>query len=437
MEFFPSWPLNITPLVVFGLMLIIGAIGGYTAHRSSWIPSITGFMVVGFICGPSGIGLLGEETITGSRILVDIALALILYRLGLSLDIRLLSRSPGLLFTSLLESGATFILVFYVLSFFNMPVALAALLAAITVSSSPAVLLHVAHEVGAKGEVTESAKTLVALNNLISFFAFSVILSTLHFSSGSDWATIILQPLYGLVGSLIMGLVFAYGLHTVALKVRQAPQYKLALVIGTIMAAIGLAQELKLSTLFVPLVIGVVIKSMERESVVSDIEFGAAFELFFIVLFVFAGAGLHIQELIEFAPAVFALVLARSLAKVFGVASISVMLGKPPKTGLSSGMLLVPMAGLAIGLVLTSSSLFPQYATTIAAIVLGAVTVFETIGPPIAAFAFRVAGEASDMGPPPRNGNGAMAQPQNGKANTAPSNDMARADAPQEERRPS
>lgn len=90
MEFFPSWPLNITPLVVFGLMLIIGAIGGYTAHRSSWIPSITGFMVVGFIFGPSGIGLLSQETITGSRILVDIALALILYRLGLSLDIRLL-----------------------------------------------------------------------------------------------------------------------------------------------------------------------------------------------------------------------------------------------------------------------------------------------------------------------------------------------------------
>lgn len=437
MDFFPSWPLNITPLVAFGLMLIIGAMGGYTAHRSSWIPSITGFMVVGFIFGPSGIGLLSQETITGSRILIDIALALILYRLGLSLDIRLLLRSPGLLMTSLLESVATFVLVFYVLSFFNMQAALAALLAAITVSSSPAVLLHVANEVGAKGEVTESAKTLVALNNLISFFAFSVILATLHFSSGSDWATIILQPMYGLVGSLIMGVVFAYALHTVALKVRKAPQYKLALVIGTIMAAIGLAQELKLSTLFVPLVIGVVIKSVERETVISDIEFGAAFELFFIVLFVFAGAGLHIQELIEFAPAVFALVLARSLAKVLGVTAISMVLKKPFQTGLSSGMLLVPMAGLAIGLVLTSSSLFPQHAATIAAIVLGAVTVFETIGPPIAAFAFRIAGEASDMGTPPRSGNSEMAHPQDGEVNTVPSSNMAGADAPQEEHRPS
>jgi len=395
MDYFPTWPLDITPLIAFGLMLIIGALGGYTAHRFSWIPSITGFMVVGFICGPSGIGLLSQETIVGSRILIDIALALILYRLGLSLDIRILRQSPGLLFTSLLESCATFGLVFYVLFLFGIPVTLAALLAAITVSSSPAVLLHVAHEVGAKGVVTESAKTLVALNNLISFFAFSVILSTMHYSAGSDWATIILQPLYGLLGSLLLGFVLAYGLHTVAIKTHQASQYKLALVIGTIMAAIGLAQELKLSTLFVPLVIGIVIKSMERETVISDIEFGAAFELFFIVLFVFAGAGLHLRELIEFAPAVLALVLVRSLAKVLGVTAVSALLKKPFREGVSSGLLLVPMAGLAIGLVLTSSSLFPQHATTIAAIVLGAVTVFETIGPPISAYAFRFAGESN------------------------------------------
>ena len=52
------------------------------------------------------------------------------------------------------------------------------------------------------------------------------------------------------------------------------------------------------------------------------------------------------------------------------------------------------MAGLAIGLVQTSSGLFPAQAPTIAAIILGAVTVFETLGPPIAAFAFRFAGEA-------------------------------------------
>ena len=44
---------------------------------------------------------------------------------------------------------------------------------------------------------------------------------------------------------------------------------------------------------------------------------------------------------------------------------------------------------------LASGNLFPQYASTIAAVVLGAVTVFETIGPPISSYAFRLSGETA------------------------------------------
>lgn len=397
MNYLPNLPIDITPLMAFGLMLIIGAVGGYVAHRLSWLPSITGFLLVGFLCGPSVIGLLGQETIAKSQIFINIALALILYRLGLSLNIRSLWQSPSLIATSLVESSATFGLVFCMLYLFDMPIPVAVLVAAITISSSPAVLLHVAHEVGAKGIVTESTKTLVALNNLISFVAFSASLPALHYSTGSDWMTIILQPLYQLTGSLLLGCALAFGLHIIAVRTQQASQYKLALVIGTIIVAVGLAQQLKLSMLFAPLVIGVVIKNLERETVVSGLDFGAPFELFFIVLFVFAGAGLHLDALIEFAPVVLVLVLARSLAKMLGATAVLSLFKEPVRAGVSSGMLLVPMAGLAIGLAQTSGNLFPQHAPIITAIILGAVAIFETVGPPIAALAFRVAGESGGM----------------------------------------
>jgi hypothetical protein len=65
----------------------------------------------------------------------------------------------------------------------------------------------------------------------------------------------------------------------------------------------------------------------------------------------------------------------------------------PPMQARSVGLLLVPMAGLAIGLVNTTEALVPQSAATVSAIVLAAVAVFETIGPPIAALAFRMSGE--------------------------------------------
>ena len=394
MDYLPTWPLQFTPLLAFGLVLLVGALGGYVAHRISWLPSITGFMLVGFLCGPSVLDLLSAQTIANSRVLIDIALALILFRLGLSLDIKAIRHSPTLIVTSLVESALTFALVFGALQLFNMPLAISVLVAAITVSSSPAVLLHVAHEVKAAGVVTESTKTLVALNNLFSFIAFSAALPLLHYDSGANWTVAVFQPLYQLLGSLLLGLVMGWALHVVSIKTQRAAQYKLALVTGGIMVAIAPANELKLSLLFAPLVMGVVIKTLERKAVTSDIEFDSAFELFFIVLFVFAGAGLHLHELIQFAPAVLALVLARCLAKVLGATVMLRVFGKPLRSGTSSGLLLIPMAGLAIGLVQTSSGLFPEQAPTIAAIILGAVTVFEAMGPPIAAFAFRFAGEA-------------------------------------------
>lgn len=394
MNFLPSLPITITPIIDTGLLLILAAMMGYVAHRLSWLPSITGFLIIGFLSGPSGVGILTAEIMSELHVLIDVALSLILYRLGLSLDLKLICYTPGLLVTSLFESIATFVLVLGALFLSGMPPAIAGLVAAIAISSSPAVLLHVAQEVGAKGPVTESAKTLLALNNFVSFLAFSAILPLLHQENGSDWLTMLFQPLYRLLGSLCLGTLLAFILHKLALVTQKAPQYKLALVIGSLMISIGLAEQLNLSILFVPLVMGVVIKSIERDVIITDLKFGPAFELFFIILFVFTGAGLHLHELMENAPAVFSLVVARVIAKVLGTLMIARLYHKSYETGIAGGLLLIPMAGLAIGLVNTTSNLFPDYAATVSSIVLGAVTLFETMGPPIVAFAFRFAGES-------------------------------------------
>ena len=201
MEFLPSEWLNMSPLLAFGCLLVVGAMGGYLAHLWSWLPSITGFMAVGFLIGPGGLGLLNEEALQQARILIDIALALILYRLGTSLDLRFIRQNLGLLLTSLAEAVLSFTGVFTLLWALQFPPVIAAVIAAILISSSPAVLLHVAHEVGAKGPVTESAKTLVALNNLWSFLAFVLVIPALLLQEHVSFTTVVLQPMYLLVGS--------------------------------------------------------------------------------------------------------------------------------------------------------------------------------------------------------------------------------------------
>ncbi len=394
MDFLPATALTFSPLLAFALLLLVGALGGYLAHLTRWIPSITGFMAVGFLIGPSGLGLLDKQTLLDARILVDIALALILYRLGTSLDLRFIRQHKALVLTSLAEASVTFVACFFVLHTLDFSPVLAALISAILISSSPAVLLHVAHETGAKGPVTETAKTLVALNNCWSFLVFAAVIPALLLDQQVGLTQVILQPLYLLLGSALLGVLIGVLLHFLCLRTQTAVQYKMALVIGSLMLTLALAQQLQLSALFAPLLVGITVRSLERGPLVSELNFGAAFELFFIVLFVFAGAKLQLSALWQFGLVIVCLVAVRSVAKVLMVVLAGTVQRQPVRASAGTGMLLVPMAGLAIGLAQTSSGLSTEHAAVISAVVLGAVTLFETIGPPLAAFAFRFAGEA-------------------------------------------
>lgn len=394
MNFLPNWPIQPSAMFFFGVLLFFGALGGYLAHRVRWIPSITGFMLVGLIAGPQVLQLISVEALERTSVVVDIALALILYRLGLSIDVRELIRDKSLVFVSLIESSATFALVFggLYLGLGLSPIT-SGVVAAIAISSSPAVLIHVAHELNAEGPTTQKAQTLVALNNVLAFVVFAALLPGLYRQHAAPLSTVIGSPLYQFIGSAALGALMGFALHHVAKATRPAPQYQLALIVGAVMMALGLALALNLSTLFVPLVLGVVVRSLERQELIADIEFGTALELFFIALFVYAGANLHLHEMWVYAPAALVVIASRSVAKWGGVALAGYRWGWPKVAYRSAGLMLIPMAGMAIGLAQVAVEHFPQSGGVIASIVFAAVAAFETLGPPIVSRALFWAGE--------------------------------------------
>jgi Kef-type K+ transport system membrane component KefB len=235
---------------------------------------------------------------------------------------------------------------------------------------------------------------LVALNNLFSFLAFSALVPVGHLSRAADLSVALLHPLYQLFGSLLVAIVIAIILVHAARLTRRAPQYRMALIIGAIMLGLGTANALHLSALFLPLALGVVVKTLEGEETLSDVKFGEIFELFFIVLFVYAGAKIQLGELATLGWIAIALVGLRIVAKGLPVFGMARWHGLQTKQAAASGLLLVPMAGLAIGLAQTADTLFALEAVQLNAIVLTTVAILETIGPPIAAWAFKLAGES-------------------------------------------
>lgn len=367
--------------------------------RARWLPSITGFMLFGLAVGPSGFGLLSQTSLAGSRILVDIALGLILFKLGATLHPVKAARNRKLVITSLAEGLATFVVILALMLLIQAPllvaVLVAVLVAAIAVSSSPAVLIHVAEEMHAKGPIVDNAKALVAANNVLSFILFSLALPVALMGQQFSMETAMLLPLYQMAGAVVVAMLVAWLVTTIARLTRLDEQhFRFALVVGAVMLTLGLAQALKVSSLFAGLALGLSCRWFQGRTRLTRVEFGGGGDVFFVILFVFAGASLHLKEVIAYAPVALAFVAARSLAKVGVVYGTAMAFDGKHKPALATGMLLVPMAGLAIGLVQTTIDLMPELGGRVAAIVFGAVAIFETIGPPIAALALRMTGEA-------------------------------------------
>jgi len=249
-DFLPfPWPPSLNPFVLFGVLLLVGLVAGELARRAR-LPTITGFLVIGVLLGPSVTGVLDPMLLAAAKPLTHVALALVLFQIGRLLDVRAMAHDRILLATSFAECAAAFTLVFLALNqVLGMAALPSAVVAAIGVSSSPAVLFVVADELGAKGPLTARAFDLVALNNVVSFLLFTALLPGL-IGDGADGAPgAVLAATWQLTGALLLAWALTHLKLRLARWVGQGEPAQFALALGSIVFALGMATMFELSLL--------------------------------------------------------------------------------------------------------------------------------------------------------------------------------------------
>lgn len=392
--FLPSLPLALNGLALFGLILLAGLAGGCLAGRTRLLPKITGYIVAGWLLGPGVLNLLGKDLLAEARLFVDISLGLILFELGRRLDFAWLRHDRWLLVTGAGESALSFGLMFYVLGPFGIPPLQAAMAAAIGIAVSPAVVMLVAHEMAADGPVTRRLLVLTAMNNVVSLLAFTALLPLVHLSFEAGWLTVLLHPLYRLAGSLLLGGAFCLVTLRLARVVGKQEAGQFILLVGMIVSAVGAAKMLHLSVMLTLLAFGILVRNLDRKRDLMEVEFGYAGQLFFVVLFVVAGASLQ-WETGTLTWAALAMVAARLLGKSVAVMAIGPASGLSLKQTALLGAALTPMAGVALGMAQTVADIYPDFGAQVTAIVVLAVAVLNLAGPVATRLALRAAGEGS------------------------------------------
>ena len=391
--FLPDWPLTLSPLLWIALAVVGAALAGEWVRHNLGLPRITAYPVVGMLVAAlAGDRLVAENNEWLHRGL-DVALAILLFELGSRVDLRWLRNNRWLLVTSLCESLAAFGAVFVLSRYLGLALEPAVLLAAISMATSPAVVMRVVAESNAQGQVSTRLLVLTALNTIYAVVGVHLALGVLHHNYSDDWLLAITHPLYLLGAGLLVGKLLAatiIGLHR-WLKLRD--EYASIVLLGLVLMTISLIEALHLPVTLCMLFAGIVLRNGERRAWVFPQHFGSVGGVLVVMLFLVVGMQIKLEHLLTGGILAFALIAVRSLAKLCGVLLLSRPAGISWRQGLLLGLALSPSAGPVMVAAADIGKFYPELQATLVPVAMSAAAIMELAGPIIVALCLRFSGE--------------------------------------------
>jgi Kef-type K+ transport system membrane component KefB len=394
LSFLPRLPLALSQPILFGALLAAGLLAGEAINRYASLPRITGYALAGVALGPQVSGLLGADALQSLRVLIDLSIGLIVFELGFRLDFAWLKLNRWLFVTAIAESVFSFGAIYAALSYFEFRPLLAASAAAIGTATSPAVVMLVAHELRAEGQITERMLLFTAVNSVFAYFALTLLLPILHFEHAATWQEALLHPLYLLGGSALTGLVACMLMLRLARWLGKREDRQFVLLVAMVVLTVGAARSLNLSVMIALVTLGMLSRNLDYGHVLMPLRFGYGGQLFFVILFVLTGASLQFDALATAGVVVGAFIVVRFLGKALAILLFGYPSGVRPGGAGLLAIALLPMSGLAVVMVHDAASLYPSFGKELSSVVLSAVAVLELLGPLATQFALRRAGEA-------------------------------------------
>ncbi len=392
---------NANLFLLLSIVLIAGVGFGAVAKRFR-LPSVTGQILAGILIGPTFLHWVGHQAIDHLHPLIDFALTLMAVSIGSHLGYRRLRNAKkrlGLLL--LFEAVLTPLVVFALVNPLGaVSPYMAALLAAIAISTAPATILALVKETHARGVFVKTLVAGVALNNLACIFLFEVALSAARSHASAEASLGVLGLFLPALKQMVLSGALGAGiglLLILATRKVMRPDRLTALSMMAILLTTGVGQQFEISTLLAGLVLGMTLSNVTPD---KDEIGHRAFENFeyaiFAIFFTLAGAELDFGYLPAAGAIAAVMFLARGIGKLAAAGIALRLAGATAKLRRYLGLALLPQAGLAVGLMLTVTRdpLFRDISELFLAVVLTVVLMNELLGPILTRLAIMRSGDA-------------------------------------------
>lgn len=371
-------------LVVAVLAGVAFAVGHITRR---YVSEVIVFLGIGLLVGPTVLDIIDAQALAALDPVVSLALGAIVFGIGERLELpRLQALRHNLVPVAVLENLLVFFLSFFGLLALGTSSAVAYLLAAIALSTSPTTIVAVLNSKRAAGGYTDLMMATTAVNNLVSALVYGLGLPVVLGQAGGATVglvafaqLLVLSAAIGGVGGWVLR-QFMHAIHTAGERLL----FVLVTLLGVVAVSIALDAPVVVSTL----VLGAVTANDSRDTAPIFDALRTLDAPIFLVFFVVAGADLHLGELAAVGVTGGVYALARIIGKVAGPWIGMNLRSSGRRTGWGPwlGAGLMPFAGMAIGLAAftterAAAAGLDELGSTVSAVVFASVVVFELIGP--------------------------------------------------------
>jgi len=346
-------------LLIIGLVILLGTISGRLFQKVN-LPQVMGYIIVGVLLGESFHGILSGPMLDSFAPLIQLALGIIGFMIGSELNFERFKRYSKSIYTILFfEAILTFVLVGTVTTLITGKVHLGLIFGALASATAPAATYSVLGEYKARGPVTMTTLSIVALDDGLALiiYGFASAFARVFITKGNiSVLNTFVFPVLGILGSIVMGILAGYVLHKIFLNTREKERF-LPYTLGTIIFVVGSAMFLKIDPILASMVLGAVVSNLFSSSNKELFELiKKASHPIFVLFFVLVGAELNASILVKTGVFVLALsyIVSRSIGKMAG----AYIGGKVSKARDSItkylGFCLFDQAGVAVGLAIAT-----------------------------------------------------------------------------------
>lgn len=394
-SYLPLWPLSVSPALWLALSLVVAVLVGEALVRYAKLPRIVGYIGIGLLLGPGGMGLIPQLPETEWRLVVDLALGILLFELGSKVNLRWLKANPWLAGTSLLEAGASFFAVLLLLVWFDVPAVTAFVAAAIAIATSPAIVVRIVTESRAQGQVTDRLLLMTALNCIYAVILHKIAVAFMHGETGTDLVHSILAPLYLISGSALLAWLFGVTFERIHHYVGRHEETFSFVLFGMIAFATIMASTLKLSPILVLLAAGLITRYQRQRPRSFPPHFGSAGAVLVVLMFIANGLAADLGGL-RYGLLVLLFIAVRSAAKLLSVLILGHYSGIGIRQTMALGISLAPMSSVALLLTLDTSLMFPAFGSGMGLVLMSCIVILELAGPIVVQKALKAAGETPE-----------------------------------------